>query len=606
MNRQQKDTSSNQSGGGFAARLAELFSAPLSGPRAVVMPRVILIVSTAALLAIGLVMVFSSSMVQAIDNGMRPTSYLERQAMYAFFGIVICAVIAGVIPYQKWLGSLLTVVWVLSIVLILLTAIIGTAALGAQRWLAIGPIRFQPSELAKVAFILMMARIMYQWRAGEISGVTALTVRVALLVLIPLAILFKAQSDLGTTMICLVGIVAVLWRAGVSVRLILAAIGLVAVFGAIAIAFAGYRASRVLNFLNPYADPYGTGYQLIHSFYAFGEGGLFGVGLGNSVEKYLYLPEAETDFIFAIIGEELGLIGALIVLGLFVAIAYAGLKVARNAPDLFGSMIAGGCTAMLVFQAFLNIGCVIGLLPITGKPLPFVSSGGSSLIGSFLLLGMILSVSFSSGGDARLYQQRREDLRLVRSNETSRATQSDSVSRGDKDNAKTSARTVRTASARGSRSLLRGNGSAHTTRSQKNDSRDSQSSKNSSRTSTSRASQGNKNTSRSRRTSRSSSEQGRNNRARSNASRRGNTDNDTTRRSNTGNRTTRRSSTNNTSNNTKRRSNTTSNTARRSSTQSTATRAKQNTARSKSRTKQGNNTRATRSTRNEDSTRRSR
>ena len=279
------------------------------------------------------------------------------------------------------------------------------------------------------------------------------------------------------------------------------------------------------------------------------------------------------------------------------AIAYAGLKVARNAPDLFGSMIAGGCTAMLVFQAFLNIGCVIGLLPITGKPLPFVSSGGSSLIGSFLLLGMILSVSFSSGGDARLYQQRREDLRLVRSNETSRATQSDSVSRGDKDSAKTSTRTVRTTSTRKSKSLLRGNDSSHTTRSQKNDSRDSQSSKNSSRTSTSRASQGNKNTSRSRRTSRNSSEQGRNNRARSNASRRGNTDNDTTRRSNTGNRTTRRSSTNNTSNNTKRRSNTTS---------STATRAKQNTARSKLRTKQGNNTRATRSTRNEDSTRRSR
>ncbi|MEG0505304.1 MAG: FtsW/RodA/SpoVE family cell cycle protein, partial [Raoultibacter sp.] len=148
-------------------------------------------------------------------------------------------------------------------------------------------------------------------------------------------------------------------------------------------------------------------------FYAFAEGGIFGGGLGNSCEKFLYLPEAETDFIFAIIGEELGLIGALVVIMLFLVFLYAGVRIARTAPDNLGAMIAGSFTIMVVFQAFLNIGCVLGLLPTTGKPLPFISSGGSSLIACLFMVGFILSVSQHSA-EPSVYEQRRQDLRVVR------------------------------------------------------------------------------------------------------------------------------------------------------------------------------------------------
>lgn len=387
-------------------------SSVFEGPRDIVMPRLLLILAVFALMVIGLVMVYSSSSIEAINEGSDPASYLVKQFAVAVASVIICAVVARGIPYYQWLGGWLDVLWAISMVLLLLTALIGTAGLGAQRWLVIGPINFQPSELAKVAFILMMARIMYTSRTEGLDLKT-MTIRVSLLVLIPLLLLYIWESDLGTTLICAIGILAVMWLVDVPARIFIIALAALVGFGILAIFFVGYRSDR-LAFLNPEADYYGSGYQLVRSFYAFGEGGLFGVGLGNSTEKYLYLPEAETDFIFSIIGEELGLIGALVVVALFILVLYAGLKIARHAPDLFGTMIAGSCTVMLVFQAFLNIGCVLGMLPTTGKPLPFISSGGSSLIGSFLLVGVILSVSLASGDTSGVYDRRRADLRVVR------------------------------------------------------------------------------------------------------------------------------------------------------------------------------------------------
>ena len=192
-------------------------------------------------------------------------------------------------------------------------------------------------------------------------------------------------------------------------------LGVGVLFALVAIVFTGYRSDRML-FLDPWDDGeggYGNGWQLIHSFYAFADGGLFGVGIGNSREKYLWLPEAETDFIFAIIGEELGLVGALAVVALFMLLLWAGMRIARSAPDNFGAMVAGSCTIMIVFQAFLNIGCVIGLLPTTGKPLPFISSGGSSLIATLIMVGLVLSVSQAAGAPS-VYDRRRDDLRVVR------------------------------------------------------------------------------------------------------------------------------------------------------------------------------------------------
>ena len=192
------------------------------------------------------------------------------------------------------------------------------------------------------------------------------------------------------------------------------------VFGLIAVFGTGYRSDRML-FLNPWddgEDGYGNGFQLIHSFYAFAEGGLFGVGLGNSREKFLYLPEAETDFIFAVVGEELGLVGAMVVVALFLGILWSSLRIARLAPDMFGLMVAGGCGIMLTAQAFLNIGCVVGLLPTTGKPLPFLSSGGSSLIATFILIGLILSVARGADLQPSVYEQRRADLRIIKTQHT--------------------------------------------------------------------------------------------------------------------------------------------------------------------------------------------
>ena len=187
------------------------------------------------------------------------------------------------------------------------------------------------------------------------------------------------------------------------------------VLAAAATFFVSYRSDRML-YLDPWNDGeggYGRGYQIIHSYYAFSQGGLFGVGLGNSREKFLYLPESETDFIFSIIGEEFGMVGALVVIGLFMALLYCGMRIARSAPDDFGTMVAGSLTVMIVFQAFLNIGCAMGVFPTTGKPLPFISSGGSSLVASFMMVGLVLAVSEASGED-REYERRRDDLRIVR------------------------------------------------------------------------------------------------------------------------------------------------------------------------------------------------
>jgi cell division protein FtsW len=207
-----------------------------------------------------------------------------------------------------------------------------------------------------------------------------------------------------------------MWFGEVPLRTLLIVVGGLFLFAILAVLLSGYRGDRFL-FLNPWNDGengYGKGYQLVHSYYAISEGGLFGVGLGNSREKYLYLPESETDFIFAIICEELGFVGAFIVIVAFLALLWAGMRIARGANDDFGAMIAGSITVMLVFQAFLNIGCAIGVFPTTGKPLPFISSGGSSLIASFMMAGIILSVS-----ENRLVREepnrRRDELRVVRS-----------------------------------------------------------------------------------------------------------------------------------------------------------------------------------------------
>lgn len=377
-------------------------------------PRLILLLVVLALTLLGFVMIYSASSISAITEESNQASYLIDQLRFAVIGAGAAIVLWKFIPYRVWAGPAVLVIWGIAVSLLLLTAALGLSALGAQRWLVLGPVSLQPSEFVKIAFILMAARIFSNLRAGAIDQ-RDFIVQIIIFIVVPTGFLFATQSDLGTTAIIAVGVLAVMWLGEVPLRVMLIVVAALFVFAILAVVLSSYRSDRFL-YLNPWDDGeggMGAGYQIIHSYYAFAEGGIFGSGLGNSREKYLYLPESETDFIYAIIGEELGLVGALLVIAAFLVLLWAGLRIARAASDDFGAMVAGALTIMLVFQAFLNIGCVIGVFPTTGKPLPFISSGGSSLIASFMMVGIIMAVSDDSAGKD-VYERRRDNLRVVR------------------------------------------------------------------------------------------------------------------------------------------------------------------------------------------------
>ena len=384
-------------------------------PADIMLPRVLLVVSTVLLVLLGLVMVFSASTVEAIADDESIFSYVGKQAVFVLVGAIAAVLLARFIPYHYWrTGPLFSILWFLAAVLLVVVAFAGTEALGAQRWIYIGPFSLQPTEFAKIVLIVAAVRIMCDFREELVDWKHALA-RFFVLVVIPLAFLFKTQSDMGSAVIIVIGVFAVAWLGEVPLRVLFPVIGVLALVACIAVS-TGYRADRINVWLNPWNDGeggYGTGFQIIHSFYAFAEGGIFGVGLGNSREKFLYLPEAETDFIYSIIGEELGMIGALAVLFLFIVFLIAGLRIAAKAPDEFGKLLAGGLTVMLVGQAFLNMACATGLFPTTGKPLPFISSGGSSVISSLLIVGMLMSVSYGSNVLSP-YEQRRNNLNVLR------------------------------------------------------------------------------------------------------------------------------------------------------------------------------------------------
>lgn len=376
--------------------------------------RIALLIVTLALVLIGAVMVYSAGSIEALSEGARPESYLIKHVVYGLIGIAGGVFAWKVVPYEAWRGPLLWGVWAASMVMLALTAAIGSVGLGAQRWLVLGPISLQPSEFAKIALIMMTVHQFALLREGRI-GARDFLVRVGVLVLIPLLFLYKTQSDLGTTAIIAVGILAVMWLGEVPKLWIGVICAALAVFVAISIVGTGYRSDR-FAYLDPWNDGeggYGNGMQIIRSYCSLADGGLLGVGLGNSRGKYAFLPESETDFIYAIAVEELGMVGGVVIIGLFVALLFAGIAIARQSTDSFGTMLAGSLAAMIVFQAFLNIGCVVGLLPTTGKPLPFVSSGGSSLIASLIMVGLVLAVS-EGAGTSDVYERRRANLRVVR------------------------------------------------------------------------------------------------------------------------------------------------------------------------------------------------
>lgn len=343
----------------------------------------------AVLNLLGLVMVLSASSAYALDRYGSSWYHVTRQATWALAGTAVLILIARV-DYHRWrdhagvmLGG--------TIALLAGVLVVGNSHRGASRWIGFGALTFQPGELVKVTFIIWVADLLAR-RANKMHNIQATLVPVA----VALAVvggLIMLQPNLGTTVVITSIALAMCFVAGARMApLVLASGAGLALVSLLAIV-SDYRRDRVLSFLNPMADPQGENYQSVQSLVGLASGGFAGSGLGGSRAKFGFLPFAHSDFIFTIIGEELGLVGALVVVALFVLFGILGIRVALHAPDRFGMLLAVGITAWFLFQAFVNISVVSGILPVTGVPLPFVSYGGSSLIFSMGAAGLLLAVA---------------------------------------------------------------------------------------------------------------------------------------------------------------------------------------------------------------------
>ncbi|MBI4260575.1 MAG: putative lipid II flippase FtsW [Actinobacteria bacterium] len=357
----------------------------------------LLVACTVLLTAFGVVMVLSASSVWALQQFGSSYEFFTRQAIYAVVGLVAMVVTAA-IPYRMWRRASVPMLAV-SVVLLAVVLEVGTTVGGSTRWIVLGPVTLQPSELAKISLVLFTAAVLAKkWSKLDEPAHVALPL---LPILGLLSALVMLEPDLGTTVIMCAIVFLLFYLAGVRLRYLLAGGLFCGGLGLVLIVTEGYRASRLLSFLNPWADPYRDGYQVIQSLLALGSGGWFGVGLGASRAKWLYVPNAHTDFIYSIIGEELGMIGAIAVLVLFGALLVAGVRIAARTEDVYGRLLAGGIVGWLGLQAVMNLATVTGLLPVTGVPLPLVSFGGSSLIANLAAIGILLNVARASRGSGQ-------------------------------------------------------------------------------------------------------------------------------------------------------------------------------------------------------------
>ncbi|MEV4798888.1 putative lipid II flippase FtsW [Nonomuraea sp. NPDC049421] len=348
----------------------------------------LIIMCSALLLALGLMMVLSASSIEALNKTGSPFSWFIKQSLSAAIGVPLMYVCSRLpVKFFRWAGYPLMALSIIALVMVLF---IGSSELGAQRWIYIGPLTVQPSEPAKLGLALWGADLLARRaRQGRIEW------RQMLIPLMPgtaiLAVMVMLGSDLGTTLVLFMIFLALLWVVGAPIKLFGGIMALAVLAAVIMIKVEPYRMARIGAFLDPWADAQGAGYQAVQGQIAMGSGGWFGVGLGESRQKWSWLPHGESDFIFAILGEELGLMGTLIVVALFGLLGYAGLRVAVRVNDPFTRLAAAAMVAWVVGQATVNMGAVLGVLPITGIPLPLVSYGGSSLLPTLSALGMLLS-----------------------------------------------------------------------------------------------------------------------------------------------------------------------------------------------------------------------
>lgn len=349
-----------------------------------------LFTATLVLVCASLVMVYSASAAIAWDRFQKPTYFLFKQATFALIGLVLMPVMMK-LDYRRYRQP--AVIWTaLALVGFALVGVLfGPRINGARRWFGVAGIGVQPSEFAKIVIIFFVAAVLER-RMERIDDLrySLVPVAVALGVFVGLIML---QPDLGTSLSLIVIVGTMIFAAGISYRYIIGLLLVSLPAASVALMSAGYRRGRMMVFLNPWQDPLGYGFQVIQSLIAVGTGGVLGRGLMAGVQKLFYLPYPETDFIYAVIGEELGLVGSTVILACFCIIAWRGLRTAMRAPDRFGAFLALGLTTMISVQAFFNISVVLGLLPTKGIPLPFVSFGGSSLLVSMIGMGILLNVS---------------------------------------------------------------------------------------------------------------------------------------------------------------------------------------------------------------------
>jgi cell division protein FtsW len=343
---------------------------------------------TLGLVAFGLVMVYSATSASAALGDGDPMSFLKRQAVYALIGLVAMTALAH-FDYHR-LRYLAVPLLLAALVLCAAVLVVAPEINGARRWFLLGPASFQPSELAKLALCLFAAVYLARRAPPRTFGELVKPLGLVTAVLCGLILL---EPDLGTTISLCVMVLAILLVAAVPVRALGLAAILAAGVGLIAIWAEPYRRARVFSFLDPWSDAQGSGFQIVQAMIGIGSGGITGEGLGEGVQKVLYLPEAHTDMIFAVIGEELGLVGSALVICAFATFAIAGFRVAMRCRDPFGKLLAAGLTALVCGQAAINLAAVLGIAPLTGIPLPFVSYGGSSLVVLLAGVGILLNIA---------------------------------------------------------------------------------------------------------------------------------------------------------------------------------------------------------------------
>lgn len=381
---------------GWTAALKDALDRPLT-------TYYLLLGATALLLTIGLIMVLSASSVYSYRETGDSYTVVRRQVMWVLIGVP-CAFLASRVSV-RWVRGLTYPAFSVSLLLLALTAKIGVEVNGNKNWLDLGPIQIQPSEIAKLSLIIWASHI-YANKERRLGNLHQMLVPVVPGMVLATTMVVIGR-DLGTALVFFALLVAMLWVVGAPGKLFALAFSGVSVLALGLAATDGERLARIYNFADPFKDYHGTGWQPAHGLYAMASGGVFGEGIGASQQKWGQLPEAHTDFIFAVLGEELGLVGTLLVISLFLVLAYAGIRVARETKDPFVRYCTFGIVVWLLCQMIINVGMVLALLPVIGIPLPLVSYGGSSLLPTLAALGLVIGFARREPAAARALAQRR-------------------------------------------------------------------------------------------------------------------------------------------------------------------------------------------------------